>query len=1641
MTFDKLLRSCLLAFVAAMPTTARAGGVAPTHLRCEYLENPTGIDQTLPRLSWRLESDERGQFQTAYQVRVASTPEALAAGEDDLWDSGKVSSSQTLHIVYDGKPLVSRQQCFWLVRSWDREGQPSEWSGAASWSMGLLDEADWSADYISYADPEPISKDTSSLYLPAARQYRKEFQAVKEVRRAVVYATALGIYELHLNGKRVGDAYFAPGWTDYSQRAYYHAYDVTPMIASGDNAIGAWVADGWYSGYVGFGLLTGMGTEKTGRFTYGKTPSVMAQLEIEYTDGSSETIVTDRTWKVTGDGPIRQADLLMGESYDARNEQDGWSEVGFDDSDWQHATPAHENETVVADFYEGRDPVQPGGKPRIVGRPRDLGFMRPRLEAFPGVPVRVIEEIPAVSVTGRAPGTFVFDLGQNFAGVIRLKLKGDSGHQVQIRHGEMLHPDGRLMTENLRKARAQDFYTCKGDPEGEIYQPRFTFHGFQFVEVSNFPGEPTTDSVTGLVMHSDTPMTSTFQCSDPMVNQLFQNVLWTQRSNFLDLPTDCPQRDERMGWTGDAQAYVGTAAYNADIGAFYSKWLRELMHSQRPSGAFPGYAPFPFQHGWSFGSAWADAGVICPWTIWQAYGDTRVIVDCWEPMVRFMNWRQAVCQDDLGVAHGNPWGDWLAQGETTPLEYIDTIYLAISAKMMSEMAAAIGRESESEAYRHQFERTKAAFAKKYLSEDGGVMVATQTAQALALFADLVPEEKRAGTGRRLAEMIADNGNHMATGFLGTRPLLPVLSSAGQHDLATFLLQSREFPSWGYEIENGATTIWERWDSYTKEDAFGRHNAAMNSFSHYAFGAVCQWMFQTLAGIDSDGPGYENIVIRPRPPSPASNAMREPIRWVRASYDSIRGTIRSDWRLVNDVFSLNVTIPPNTRATVYIPTDDDQSLLERGRSLEDVRGVELVEHGDGVAVLRVQSGDYRFTSFSGIARSKVAIKTSKPEDNSINPEKIDLSAAEELVRWDFTDEPDLRRWSERSNVDVRRNGDQTFLTASGPDSQMSVNLDNPVSGRLVVELRAMPAKGATSQFFWASATGAFNGRQAVDRRRLSPTDTVNSYLFAFQDESPVGQLRFDPFANFDQYAARGEMQIESIAIYRLPSTIATDEMDDEAVEMDDEAVEMDDEAVEMKDDAVDRDGRPNVLFFLSEDQGAHLGLLATPGLETPHLDSLAAGGVYFENAFVAYPVCSASKAALYTGLHNHTNGILNNTLNYHKPANEVTADERGRTLARNNSIRDEFQTLTELLRKGGYYQAVTNKLHVLPNEKFPYDEFLDDDAEQISAFFDRAGDSPQPWFLMVNLPQSHRPFPNSDKHPIGVDPADVELPEFLPDTTMIRKDWAEYLAAIELVDERVGETLAALEEAGQADNTIIVYMSDHGPAFQHGKMTLYDLGLRVPLMFSGPGIKRSTRSSALVSELDVLPTILELIDTTSRKPSSTSAVSSASLAAQIPYRLHGKSLYGIVTGQPIATGHAYIVSEISNRGPLPNDGIQERCVMDGKWKLIYRENVETAWRQVNADSRSFDVWRNRTYPDTVRFRRRFPEAFRVLAEMDPQELGGTVQEIELYDLQRDPDETNNLAEVAKHRSERRRLFSALRRWAEKTNDTSIKLELE
>jgi alpha-L-rhamnosidase len=637
----------------------------------------------------------------------------------------------------------------------------------------------------------------------------------------------------------------------------------------------------------------------------------------------------------------------------------GWDRPGFPVKNWKPAILAGENGSIKAPYSDAAGP-----------REVELGFIRPaKLEAYPTAPVRATQELKAVRMTEPKPGVYIFDLGQNFSGVARLRVKGSPGTQVTLRFGEMLHPDGRLMTENLRRARATDTYILRGAPRGEVWTPGFTYHGFQFVEVTGYPGKPTLDAITGVVMHSDTPLTSSFECSDPMANRLFQNVVWTQRANFFEVPTDCPQRDERLGWMGDAQIYVRAATYHADVASFFNKWLRDVEESQLPNGAYPDYAPYPMFHGKAdgYGTAWTDAGIICPYTIYQVYNDPRIIERHWESMKRFMRFRTARSRDLVGVKAGNEWGDWLSLGEQTPIEYVDAAYFGHSADLMSRMARAIDQKQEASLYQSVFEGVRRRFQKDYLKPDGTLSVDTQTAYALALSFDLLPEAGRLKAADRLAEKIRANGNRMATGFLGTRPLLPVLSEYGHHDLAVRLFQSRQFPSWGYEVDNGATSIWERWNSFTKESGFG--NAAMNSFSHYSFGAVSEWMFQSLAGLGSQDAGFKHVELRPGPPSADSNPDRTPIHWVKASHRSVYGTLTTQWKRDGKRFEYQVTLPPNTTGTLYLPVPEGGTITESGSPLAQASGgrdsshpgVKYESRSGDRAVIALGSGSYRFVS--------------------------------------------------------------------------------------------------------------------------------------------------------------------------------------------------------------------------------------------------------------------------------------------------------------------------------------------------------------------------------------------------------------------------------------------------------------------------------------------------------------------------------------------------------------------------------------------------------------------------------------------------------------------------------------------------------
>jgi alpha-L-rhamnosidase len=713
---------------------------------------------------------------------------------------------------------------------------------------------------------------------------RKTFLIEQPVKSARLAITALGLYEWEINGARVGDEIFAPGWTEYKKRVQYQVYDVTGNLHPGENVLGAILGDGWYCGYLGW----------WSRQQYGDRPRLLVQLEIALQDGSTFTIVSDGSWRTTS-GPILESDFLMGESYDARHELGNWSQPQYDDSRWQSV---------------------------IVAPPELMPEISPRI----GPPVRRLGEIKPVKETIKKTwdNQFrLFDMGQNFSGRVKISVRAKAGTNLKLRFAEILNPDGGLYTENLRGAKCTDNYTCKGG-ETETWEPRFTFHGFRHVEVTGL-AEKDSLEVTGIVLHSDTPTTGTFRCSNDLLNQLQHNIIWGQKSNFLEVPTDCPQRDERLGWTGDAQVFVRTAAFNMDVRGFFHKWVQDIRDAQTPRGGVPCVIPSVWHEstdaGEDGGPAWADAAIICPWTIYLCYADRKILEDHYDSMKKFIDFMtNHRCKDfirehpDLPVWHG--FGDWLALDGggkidgITPHDLIGTAFLTYDADIMAKTAGILGKHDDAKKYRSLHGEIVAAFRRRYVTPDGLVASSTQTAYALALHFGLIEESARVGAAHELARHVKQKDYHLATGFVGTPYILDVLEENGHLDAAYKLLEQETFPSWIFPIKNGATTIWERWDGWTPEK--GPQDKGMNSYNHYAYGAVGAWMYRTVAGLDLDPakPGYEKVIFRPRPGGT--------ITWAEASLETGRGRVSIRWELKGTELHLELTVPNGSSATLSLP---------------------------------------------------------------------------------------------------------------------------------------------------------------------------------------------------------------------------------------------------------------------------------------------------------------------------------------------------------------------------------------------------------------------------------------------------------------------------------------------------------------------------------------------------------------------------------------------------------------------------------------------------------------------------------------------------------------------------------------------------
>ncbi|TWT91074.1 Bacterial alpha-L-rhamnosidase [Pseudobythopirellula maris] len=1067
----------LTAFTVCLLASDAFAALTVAELQCEQLREAVGIDTPAPRLTWRLASDERGDRQTAYRLLVASTAEKLAAGEGDLWDSGRVDSGDSLLIPYAGKPLATHQACHWKVRAWDAAGEPSPWSEPGEFSMGVMKGEDWQAEWIGldvpkrveylegpswiwlpggeptkaaepgeryfrreidvpsdrgaitqvtyricaddrvtiyydgreigrrggpnatkemdlthrftpgrhvlgaapnnqgdepspagliakliveFADGEPyiVMTDSSWRCHPdlvegwadldfddsawsdanelgeagiepwgpvrhaegrrlAARHLRKEFTIDKPIARAVVSLSGLGSSELYLNGEKVGDHVLSPAMSEYPERSYYVTHDVTDMLAEGKNAAGV---------LLGNGRFYAMRSEVyAGMPTYG-SPKLLLQLRVEHPDGSESTFVSDPTWKLTEEGPIRANNEYDGEEYDARRELTGWAEVGYDDTAWQNAEPTDApSKTLSAQMIE---------------------------------PIRVTQTLAAKSITEPRPGVYVVDLGQNIVGWCRLHVEGPAGTRVRLRHAETLKSDGAPKFDNLRGAKATDYYTLRGDGR-EVYEPRFTYHGFRFVELTGLPTPPTLQTVEGRVVHDDLTPVGRFECSSDLLNQVHENIRWGLRGNYRSVPTDCPQRDERQAWLGDRIEIARGETYLFDAAAFYSKWLRDIRDCQRDDGAVPNIAPGHWPN-YSTNVVWPSASVFLPGMLFSQYGDARTLEQHYASMARWIDFIHGYVRDD-GLIDRDNYGDWCVPPEdpllihsVDPARKTDTTLLASSflcydLKTMGMYAWGLRKQDDQRRYFRMSEEMSDAINGKYYNEKlGQYDNGTQTSSVLPLYFGIAPQADRDKVFRRLVTNIEEKTHgHIGTGLVGGQFLFRTLNDHGRADLALEIATQSEYPGWGYMISQGATTIWELWNGDTADPAMNSGNHAM------LIGDLLTWMYEDLAGIAPDvfRPGFQSVKMTPQ--------IVEGLDFVKAAHLSPLGWIESEWRRDGDALEWRVVVPTNATAELRIPVSDLSTVTESGAELTKAPGVAYIGSEAGRVIVEVGGGEYRF----------------------------------------------------------------------------------------------------------------------------------------------------------------------------------------------------------------------------------------------------------------------------------------------------------------------------------------------------------------------------------------------------------------------------------------------------------------------------------------------------------------------------------------------------------------------------------------------------------------------------------------------------------------------------------------------------------
>ena len=881
----------------------------------EGFENPLGFYDKLPTFSWQLPVSNKVSSQSAYQIVVASSP-YLLPDDADVWDSQKQISAQSTWVKFEGDTLKSRQKVYGRVKYWNQNDEASNWSTVQSFELGLLNNSDWQAQWIGLPTKEEGVLGSQNNIVHRIQYLRKGFELSNDVSSARLYITSKGVFDVAINGEDVSDDVMPPGWTPYKKRIETLTYDVTNLIESGQNTIGVEVAAGWYSGRLGWDKSLWAVTE---------SPKIICQLELKMKDGSKEVVISDDSWKGTTNGPIRLSEIYDGETYDANLKIANWTTNNFDDKNWKSVI----TDKIVND---------------IKLEPKRHGTVKSKIEL---ATKEVIEK----------EGTIIFDLKQNMVGVPLLKVPMKKGQTLKVRFAEMLSPDGSFYTENYRSAQSTNYYTASKDGIIE-WMPKFTFHGFRFVELSGFDTskKPSKDWVTGIVQYSDFEQNGTFASSHEKLNQLQSNIVWGLRGNFFDIPTDCPQRDERLGWTGDAQVFGPTSLFNADTHSFWASWLQSVRESQYDNGGIPFVVPDVLNNG-RVSSGWGDVSVIIPWKIYYRTGDVSILEENFDMMKKWVQHHQETSENY--ISHMNSFADWLQpypengknKGDTNH-DLIGTAFFAHSAKLTAKAAGVLGKSDEQAKYEAIYKKVAQAFENKFFNNGEVKEVAsTQTSYLLALAFDLLSEKNKKNAKKFLLEKINDADNHLRTGFLGTPLLSQVLDETGEIDLMYKLLFNETYPSWFYSINQGATTIWERWNSYSKAEGFNPQK--MNSLNHYAYGAIGEWMYERIAGIASLEAGYKTILIAPQ--------ARQPLNSASASLNTPYGKVSSAWVIKDGTFSLEVTVPPNTTAKIIVPAHTESDLNLNGKVFKDNASIKLINKIADSFELLAQPGTYIFIS--------------------------------------------------------------------------------------------------------------------------------------------------------------------------------------------------------------------------------------------------------------------------------------------------------------------------------------------------------------------------------------------------------------------------------------------------------------------------------------------------------------------------------------------------------------------------------------------------------------------------------------------------------------------------------------------------------